>query len=135
MHILKILTCTLRYSLPSSCYWIRFTHSRSKKLAFIFISVAGLAWWYLNIYHTCDESKITAGTVDSPGETKQTVPSVMSIATLTCVRPLNYKKITKIVFASTGINSDLKIWRQNILSWKLLFCYFSVFIFIVFRKT
>lgn len=56
---LNVLTFTIQYSVPSSCYWIRFTHSRSKKLVFLIISVAGLAWWYLNIYHTCDESKIT----------------------------------------------------------------------------
>lgn len=107
---LKVLTCTLHYSVPSSCYWIRFTHSRSKKLTFLIISVAGLAWWYLNIHHTCDESEITTGIADPPGETQQTIPSMMSIATSTCVRALNYKKIPKSFLPVQGLSL---IWKNG----------------------
>lgn len=53
----------------------------------------------------------------------------MSTATSTGVRALSYKKISKLVFVSTGSNS--KIWEQTVLREKAFFFCTSLFQFLL----
>jgi len=48
-------------------------------MTFIIISVAGLAWLHLNIYHTGDECKINMGSVEPPAETQKIIHSINDV--------------------------------------------------------
>lgn len=37
--VLNVLICMVQCSVLPSCYWIRFTHFKSKKLTFLIVSV------------------------------------------------------------------------------------------------